>query len=181
MVDNIDIKIDEGMPVKDIQISSVESNTEDTAEDEEEQVQESEKEDFESDNEGTDSQQQSVKLSSRIIRKNHPESQIIGNKNEGVHTRRKLLKDSEQSHIAFLSIIEPKNFYEASGDEYWIKAMNEELDQIEKNNTWELIPRPTDKNVIGSKWMFKNKMNEQGQIVRNKARLVCKGYAQIEG
>ena len=59
--------------------------------------------------------------------------------------------------------------------------MNAELDQIEKNNTWELVPRPTDKNVIGSKWVFKNKMNEQGQIVRNKARLVCKGYAQIEG
>jgi hypothetical protein len=59
--------------------------------------------------------------------------------------------------------------------------MNEELDQIEKNNTWELVPRPSDKNVIGSKWVFKNKLSEQGQIVRNKARLVCKGYAQIEG
>jgi hypothetical protein len=59
--------------------------------------------------------------------------------------------------------------------------MNEELDQIEKNNTWELVPRPEDKNVIGSKWVFKNKMNEQRQIVTRKARLVCKGYAQIEG
>ena len=59
--------------------------------------------------------------------------------------------------------------------------MNEELDHIEKNNTWELVPRITNKNVIGSKWVFKNKMNEQGQIVRNKAKLVYKGYAQIEG
>jgi hypothetical protein len=59
--------------------------------------------------------------------------------------------------------------------------MNEELDQIEKNDTWELVPRPIDKNVIGSKWVYKNKMNEQGNIVTNKARLVCKGYAQIEG
>jgi hypothetical protein len=55
------------------------------------------------------------------------------------------------------------------------------LDQIEKNNTWELVPRLTDKNVIGSKWVFKNKMNEPGKIVRNKDRLVCKGYAKIEG
>jgi hypothetical protein len=59
--------------------------------------------------------------------------------------------------------------------------MNEELDQIEKNNTWEMVQNPKGKNVIGSKWIFKNKMNEQGQVVRNKARLVCKGYAQIEG
>jgi hypothetical protein len=59
--------------------------------------------------------------------------------------------------------------------------MNEELDQIEKNNTWDLVPRPADKNGIGSKWVFKNKMNEQGQIVNIKARLVCKGYAQVEG
>ena len=95
MVDSIDIKIDEGMHVKYIQISSVESNTKDTTKDEEEQVQESEKEYFESDNEGTDSQQQLVNPPSRIIQKNHPEIQIIGKyKNEGVQTRKKLLKYS---------------------------------------------------------------------------------------
>jgi hypothetical protein len=77
--------------------------------------------------------------------------------------------------------MEPKNFNEANKDVNWLKSMNEELDQIEKNDTWELIPRPTNKNVIGSKWVYKNNMNEQGNIVRNKARLVCKGYAQIEG
>jgi hypothetical protein len=59
--------------------------------------------------------------------------------------------------------------------------MNEELDHIGKNNTSELVPKTTYKNLIGSKWVFKNKMNEQGQIVKNKARLVCKGYAQVEG
>ena len=59
--------------------------------------------------------------------------------------------------------------------------MNEELDQIEKNNTRELVPRPKDKNVIGTKWVFRNKLNEDGQVTRNKARLVCKGYAQVEG
>ena len=59
--------------------------------------------------------------------------------------------------------------------------MNEELDQIEKNKTWELVPRPKDKNVIGTKWVFKNKVNEDGEVIRNKGRLVCKGYAQVEG
>ena len=59
--------------------------------------------------------------------------------------------------------------------------MNEELDHIEKNDTWELVPRPKDKNVIGTKWVFRNKLNEDEQVTRNKARLVCKGYAQVEG
>ena len=70
---------------------------------------------------------------------------------------------------------------EACEDECWIKAMDEELEQIERNNTWELVPRPKDKNVIGTKWVFKNKLNENGEVIRNKARLVCKGYAQQEG
>eukprot|EP00253_Pinus_taeda_P008621 PITA_08621 len=59
--------------------------------------------------------------------------------------------------------------------------MDEELEQIERNNTWELVPRPKDKNVIGTKWVLKNKLNENGEVIRNKARLVCKGYAQQEG
>eukprot|EP00253_Pinus_taeda_P031716 PITA_31716 len=59
--------------------------------------------------------------------------------------------------------------------------MNEELEQIEKNNTWELVPGPHDKNIIGTKWIFKHKLNENGEVIRNKARLVCKGYDQQEG
>ena len=56
--------------------------------------------------------------------------------------------------------------------------MNEEIEKIKKNKTWTLVPRPKDKNVIGTKWVFKNKLNEEGQVSRNKARLVCKGYSQ---
>jgi hypothetical protein len=59
--------------------------------------------------------------------------------------------------------------------------MDEELDQIEKNDTWELVPRPKNKNVIDTKWVFGNKLNEDGKVTSNKPRLVCKGYAQIEG
>jgi hypothetical protein len=44
-----------------------------------------------------------------------------------------------------------------------------------------MVPRPECKNIIGSKWVFKNKLNEKGKIVRNKERLVCKVYAQVEG
>jgi hypothetical protein len=56
--------------------------------------------------------------------------------------------------------------------------MEEELNQIEKNETWEHVPIPKDKNVIGTKWIFKNKLNEDGKVVRNKERLFCKGYDQ---
>jgi hypothetical protein len=58
--------------------------------------------------------------------------------------------------------------------------MDEELDQIQKNDTWELFPRPKNKNLIGTKWVFRNKLNKDGQVTRNKERLVCKGYTQVE-
>jgi hypothetical protein len=80
-----------------------------------------------------------------------------------------------------LSLIEPKYVKEYVKSKDWIKSMNEELDQIEKNQTWELVPRPKNNNVIRTKWIFKNKLNENGEIIKNKARLVCKGYSQVEG
>jgi hypothetical protein len=54
--------------------------------------------------------------------------------------------------------------------------MDEELDQIERNETWELVPRPKNKNVIGTKWVFINKLNEYGHVTMNKSRLVCKSH-----
>lgn len=76
-----------------------------------------------------------------------------------------------------ISQIEPKSVDEASKDYFCIKEIKEELDHIKKNNTWELVPRPKDKNVNGTKWVYRNKMNEKGKVARNKARLVCKGYS----
>jgi hypothetical protein len=125
-------------------------------------------------------QQVPPKTPSRRVQKNHPSDQIIGNKDAGVETRRRMCSP-EQTHLALTSTIEPTCFEEANKDEFWNKAMDEELDQIEKNDTWELVPRPKDKNVIDTKWVYKNKLNEDGQVTRNKARLVCKGYAQVEG
>jgi hypothetical protein len=52
--------------------------------------------------------------------------------------------------------------------------MYEEFDQIEKNDTWELVLRPKDKNLIDTKWVYKNKLNEDGHVTRNKSRLVFK-------
>ena len=54
--------------------------------------------------------------------------------------------------------------------------MHEELHQFERNKVWHLVPRPLNGSVIGTKWVYRNKINEQGQIIRNKVRLVAKGY-----
>ena len=59
--------------------------------------------------------------------------------------------------------------------------MQEELNQFERNEVWELVPRLNDQSVIGTKWVYRNKMDENGIIIRNKARLVAQGYNQQEG
>ncbi|KAM1012444.1 hypothetical protein ACFX15_041792 [Malus domestica] len=80
-----------------------------------------------------------------------------------------------------LCIVEPEKYEEAAQDEAWIKAMKEELSMIEKNETWKLVDRPSDKQVIGVKWVFKTKLNLDGSVQKNKARLVAKGYVQKPG
>jgi hypothetical protein len=59
--------------------------------------------------------------------------------------------------------------------------MNEELENFERNQVWTLVAPPRDVNVIGTKWVFKNKQREDGEVVWNKARLVAQGYSQVEG
>jgi len=83
--------------------------------------------------------------------------------------------------MAFVSQTEPKIVVDALEDNNWITSMLEELNQFSRNEVWTLIPRTSEMNVIGTKWVFKNKLDEQGVIVRNKARLVAKGYNQEEG
>ena len=76
---------------------------------------------------------------------------------------------------------ELRNIKDALDQESWVEAMNEEIEQTEKNKTWTLVLRPKNKNVIGTKWVFRNKLNEDGKVCRNKERLVCKGYSHEEG
>ena len=111
----------------------------------------------------------------KYVKRHHAPNQIIGDKLEGTMTRSKL------KGTCLLANFEPISIKDALENESWIEAINEEIEQIEKNKTWTLVPRPKDKNVIRTKWVFKNKLNEDGQVSRNKARLVCKGYSQEEG
>ena len=73
--------------------------------------------------------------------------------------------------------MEPTNIDEALEDPDWVMAMQEELN----NFTRVLEERPQGKNIIDTKWVFRNKQDEHGVVVRNKARLVAKGFAQVEG
>ncbi|GAU28814.1 hypothetical protein TSUD_21510 [Trifolium subterraneum] len=84
-------------------------------------------------------------------------------------------------HLAFNAEAEPVNFEDAVKDEKWLNAMNEEIESIERNNTWELVDLPHGKKAIGVKWVYKVKLNPKGEITRHKARLVVKGFLQKEG
>ena len=80
-----------------------------------------------------------------------------------------------------VSLIEPTSIDEALQDNDWIMAMQEELNQFTRNDVWDLVPKPKGFNIIGTKWVFRNKLSEQGEVVINKARLVAQGYSQQEG
>jgi len=77
--------------------------------------------------------------------------------------------------------MEPMNVYEAHTDSDWISTMQEELHQFERNQVRHLVPKPKDRTIIGTKWVFRNKLDEQGTVTRNKARLVVQGFNQEEG
>ena len=66
-------------------------------------------------------------------------------------------------------------------DENWVNSMHQELYQFVRNDVWELVPRTKDTHVIGTKWKFKYKTDKNGEVVRNKSRLVAQGYTQVEG
>ncbi|GJY88576.1 ribonuclease H-like domain-containing protein [Tanacetum coccineum] len=83
--------------------------------------------------------------------------------------------------IELNKILKPKTFWEASKDQQPVEAMNNEMDAIYKNNTWEITELPKDIKAIGSKWVYKIKYKSSGEIERYKARLIAKGYNHKEG
>ena len=84
-------------------------------------------------------------------------------------------------HHSFVSCIEPLKVEDALDDPDWFDAMHEELNNFTRNEVWSLVARPKgNHNVIGTKWIFKNKEHEHGQVTRNKARLVAQGLTQMK-
>jgi hypothetical protein len=115
------------------------------------------------------------------IQKRHPPHQIISNLNERVTHSSMLAYLSCLSNTLFVALFEPRDVGHTLSNSSWVNAMHEELENFERNQVWTLVDPPRDVNVIGTKWGFKNKQGEDGEVVRNKARLIAQGYSQIEG
>ncbi|GKD28462.1 putative ribonuclease H-like domain-containing protein [Tanacetum coccineum] len=133
------------------------------------------------------------------IHKDHPLDQVIGDLQSATQTRRMSKSLEEHGFVStiqqrtnhkdlqnclfacFLSQEEPKKVIHALKDPSWIEAMQEELLQFKLQEVWTLVDLPNGKRAIGTKWVFRNKKDERGIVIRNKARLVAQGYTQEEG
>ncbi|CAL2242013.1 unnamed protein product [Prunus armeniaca] len=92
-----------------------------------------------------------------------------------------LSDDDNVAHHALFADSDPVLFEDAINNIKWRKAMDAEIEAIEKNDTWELTDLPAEEKTIGVKWIFKTKLNEKGEVDKYKARLVAKGYKQEYG
>nr|GEU89514.1 hypothetical protein [Tanacetum cinerariifolium] len=114
--------------------------------------------------------------------KDHPLNNIISQLYRPVSTQLQLHKQALFCYYdAFLTSVEPKTYKEALTQSCWIEAMQEDLNEFECLEVWELVPRPDQVMVITLKLIYKVKLDELGGILKNKARLVDRGYRQEEG
>jgi hypothetical protein len=98
--------------------------------------------------------------------------------------RQRQSPDQFAGYMALMSkciVNEPYSFQEAVHDPTWVDAMVEECDSIVKNSAWDIVPRPIDKSVVGSRWIYKVKQAADGSVEKYKARFVARGFSQIEG
>ncbi|GKA57097.1 putative ribonuclease H-like domain-containing protein [Tanacetum coccineum] len=102
----------------------------------------------------------------------HPKTQILGDPTSAVQTRSKVNKSSGAHALKISEALQHKS---------WVDAMQEELLQFKLQKVWILVDLPNGKRAIGTKWVYRNKKDERGVVVRNKARLVALGYRQEEG
>nr|GEW64876.1 retrovirus-related Pol polyprotein from transposon TNT 1-94 [Tanacetum cinerariifolium] len=133
------------------------------------------------------------------IHKDHSFDNVIGDIPSGVQTRSMTVTTDEQGFISviyeekthedlhtylfacFLSQEEPKRITSALKDPAWVEAMQEELLQFHLQKVWTLVDLPRGKRAIGTKWVFRNKKDERGIVIRNKVSLVAQGFTQEEG
>jgi hypothetical protein len=114
----------------------------------------------------------------QAIQRDHLINSILGDIHKGVTTRSWVAHFCE--HYSFVSFIEPYRVEDVLRDPDWVVAMQEELNNFTRNEVCHLVPCPN-QNVVGTKWVFRNKQDEHGVVTTKKARLVAKGYSQVEG
>jgi hypothetical protein len=123
---------------------------------------------------------------SQVSSESNPTLASLKNRFKGQKTRsiRDLYGQNEEvdrvSNLP-LMVCDPVSFDEAAKEDVWIKAMDEEIDSIERNNTWDLVDLAECKNIIGVKWVYKTKLNAEGEVEKYKARLVAQGFSQQPG
>jgi hypothetical protein len=86
---------------------------------------------------------------------------------------------NQVSYNCYLSQFELKKVEEALQDESWVAAMHDELHQFTRNDVWALIPKPLDHNVIGTKWILKNKFDEHGLLFETRLMLLLRGILRL--
>ena len=130
-----------------------------------------------------DSESHEEKRPSYRVKLNYPLEEIVGNMNELTLRKRTVDKCVANfvSYSCYLSQVEPTKVEEALQDESWVEAMHDELLQFQRNDVWTLVPRPEGEHIIDTKWIFRNETDKEGNVIRNKARLVAQGYSQMEG
>jgi hypothetical protein len=116
----------------------------------------------------------------RRVKVDHPPSRIIGDMNERT-TQSRVRNNSHFAHAAFVTTFEPKDIGHTLSDHNWVNSMRDELENFERNQVWELVDPPPGCKAIGTKWVWKNKEGEKGEVVKNKSRLVAQGFSQKEG
>ena len=118
----------------------------------------------------------SKKPSFRVV-KNHLESNINGSLDEGLCLRKgSTLVANHVIYHCYLAQFEPKMVEKALQYDNWVGSVHKEPNQFVRNDVWELVPRPKDTHVINTKWIFRNKIDEDGEIIRNNSRLAAQGY-----
>ncbi|GJW56423.1 retrovirus-related pol polyprotein from transposon TNT 1-94 [Tanacetum coccineum] len=116
------------------------------------------------------------------LSKDHPLDNIIGNPSRPVSTRKQLVTDALWClYNSVLSKVKLKNFKSAITKDYWFQAMQDEIYEFDRLQVWELVPQPDCVMIIALKWIYKVKLDEYDDVLKNKARLVAKRYRQEEG
>ncbi|GKC12735.1 retrovirus-related pol polyprotein from transposon TNT 1-94 [Tanacetum coccineum] len=124
-----------------------------------------------------------------VVKKSKSEQDLIEDVEETLYKLQRVNMKFDPNECTFrmeegkflVSTIEPKNVKEAMTDPAWIESIQEELFQFKRLDVWVLVPDPDNIKPLTLKWLFKNKHDEENTVIRNKTRLVVRGYRQEEG